>query len=144
MFLLFYTSGLLTGTDNRSIRSRRKPSKSSRSLNDQDTRSIRSDNQGMFYFKIQIITIKIFSLADNFEPNEDFDGHSPSLASKQRSRTRSTHRGFDYPGPIDGQAADEVKKCLAFYEQMREHFDDNVAAMLLKCCLCYGGCSGKK
>lgn len=52
-------------------------------------------------------------------------------------------RRMEFPGEIDRHAGEQLKKCWSFYQQMREHFDEDIAAMLFKCCLCYGNCSTK-
>ncbi|CAF1212318.1 unnamed protein product [Adineta ricciae] len=61
----------------------------------------------------------------------------PKTSTSPSSRIR-----LDFPGKKDPNAVRDVEKCLAFYEKIRGYFDDDVAAMLLRCCLCYGHCSG--
>ncbi|CAF0898196.1 unnamed protein product [Adineta ricciae] len=61
----------------------------------------------------------------------------PKTSASPSSRIR-----LDFPGKKDANAVRDVEKCLAFYEKIRGYFDDDVAAMLLRCCLCYGHCSG--
>jgi hypothetical protein len=56
---------------------------------------------------------------------------------------RDGHR-IEYPGKKDPNAIKDVEKCRAFYDKIREYFDDETAAMLFKCCLCYGDCSGRR
>lgn len=75
---------------------------------------------------------------------ENFDRKSASRTPQSESIHPSSRTHLEYPGKKDPNAIRDVEKCLAFYQQMREHFDDDIAAMLLKCCLCYGDCSGKK
>jgi hypothetical protein len=75
---------------------------------------------------------------------ENFARKSASRTPLSESIHPSTRSHLEYPGKKDPNAIRDVEKCLAFYQQMREHFDDDIAAMLLKCCLCYGDCSGKK
>jgi hypothetical protein len=57
---------------------------------------------------------------------------------------QSQRNHIEFPGKKDPNAIQDVEKCLAFYHKIREYFDDDVAAMLLKCCLCYGDCSTKR
>ena len=83
---------------------------------------------------------------NDFDSNENFD--QKSLQSKRTSqldsRSPSKFHRIEYPGRKDTSAAENVEKCLAFYQNVRQYFDDDVAAILLKCCLCHGDCSGKK
>lgn len=80
------------------------------------------------------------------DSTENFDRKSTNLPAKNDSihPPSSSRTHIEYPGKKDPNGIRDVEKCLAFYQQIREHFDDEVAAMLLKCCLCYGDCSGKK
>lgn len=81
---------------------------------------------------------------NTIDSNEDFDQNSIELSPTPESVNQSPPIHIEYPGKKDPNAIQDVEKCLAFYQKIREYFDDDVAAMLLKCCLCYGDCSGKK
>jgi hypothetical protein len=81
---------------------------------------------------------------NTFNSDEDFDKKSMDFTPKPESISQSSRIRLEYPGKKDPNAIQDVEKCLAFYQKIREYFDDDVAAMLLKCCLCYGDCSGKK
>ncbi|CAF1204328.1 unnamed protein product [Adineta steineri] len=63
---------------------------------------------------------------------------------KLQIKNQSAPVRIEYPGTKDPKTIENVKQCLDFYHKIREYFDDDVAAMLLKCCLCYGDCSGKR
>ncbi len=91
----------------------------------------------VFQHTIQSKTKQIFILLDS-------DRKSTDLSAKSESIHPSSRIHIDYPGKKDPNVIRDVEKCLAFYEKIREYFDDDAAAMLLKCCLCYGDCSGKK
>jgi len=80
----------------------------------------------------------------SLDSNEDFDRKSIDLSPKLESIQPSSRIHIDYPGKKDPNVIRDVEKCLVFYQKIREYFDDDAAAMLLKCCLCYGDCSGKK
>ncbi len=80
----------------------------------------------------------------SIDSNEDFDQKNIDLSPKPKSITQLPRIHIEYPGKKDPNIIRDVEKCLAFYQKIREYFDDDVAAMLLKCCLCYGDCSGKR
>jgi hypothetical protein len=75
---------------------------------------------------------------NTFDSNENFDQKSTEI------NNQSLRNHIEFPGKKDPNAIQDVEKCLAFYHKIREYFDDDVAAMLLKCCLCYGDCSTKR
>ena len=96
---------------------------------------------------------------DNHGDNgNDNDGSQSSIdrqsitggqsGQRKQSMLKSSREGqskspIQFPGKVDRQAGEDLEKCLKFYHQMKEHFDDDIAAMLFKCCLCYGNCSNK-
>jgi len=77
---------------------------------------------------------------NSIDSNEDFVQLNPKL----ESAIQSPQIHIEYPVKKDPNAIQDIEKCLAFYQKIREYFDDDVAAMLFKCCLCYGDCSGKR
>ncbi|CAF0858122.1 unnamed protein product [Rotaria sordida] len=83
---------------------------------------------------------------DSFDSNENFYRktlQSNSIAKKRENQS-SLHYPIEYPGKKYQNARKDVEKCLDFYHKIREYFDDDIAAMLLKCCLCYQHCSTNK
>ena len=88
-------------------------------------------------------TLESYSPMDNTDSDAEDERNEDSSNRRSPSAGKAT-RTVHYPGRKDPRATADVEKCLAFYDQIRDHFDDDVAAMLLKCCLCYGDCSGRK
>ncbi|CAF2071488.1 unnamed protein product [Rotaria magnacalcarata] len=82
------------------------------------------------------------TLQDGRNTKKDFDKINFKFKSKLDSRP-SRHL-IEYPAEKDSNISQHVEKCLAFYYKIREYFDDDTSALLLKCCLCYGNCSRKK
>ncbi|CAF3867335.1 unnamed protein product [Rotaria sp. Silwood1] len=99
--------------------------KNNRIDNKQDERSISSTNNDS--------NLSI----DSFHLNDDYD--KKPIESKQDNRSTPYH--IEYPGKKNSHDRKHVEKCLNFYQNIRKYFDDDVAAMLLKCCLCYNHCS---
>ncbi len=91
-----------------------------------------------------MILIESYLSVKSIDLNEDFDQKSIDLSLKPKSVTQLPRIHIEYPGKKDPNIIQDVEKCLAFYQKIREYFDADVAAMLLKCCLCYGDCSGKR
>lgn len=137
----------MTGTEIRSKKSERNVPVNK----EEDNRSFKSDNRGIYaYIFIERLTNFFFNLSDlnssmdNVVFNEESNGKNVNLTPNSQSLAPSSRIYIDYPGKKDRNVIQDVEKCLAFYHKIREHFDDDVAAMLLKCCLCYGGCSGQR
>ncbi|CAF3526754.1 unnamed protein product [Rotaria socialis] len=82
------------------------------------------------------------TLQDGQNTKKDFD--KINFKFKSRLDSRSSRHLIEYPTEKDSNISQHVGKCLAFYYKIREHFDDDTSALLLKCCLCYGDCSRKK
>lgn len=88
--------------------------------------------------------IVLFTLIDTRSLDENFDNKNIQSEFETKSNSQSQHNRIEYPVKQDQSLNREVEKCLEFYYKIREYFDDDISAMLLKCCLCYGDCFKKK
>lgn len=91
-----------------------------------------------------VISSDSYFSSDQFDTDAIMNGKSVESHLNPKSNERLIHKHINYPGKMDSNTIQDVEKCLAFYHNIREYFDDDVVAMLLKCCLCYGDCSGKR
>ncbi|CAF4348871.1 unnamed protein product, partial [Rotaria sp. Silwood2] len=81
---------------------------------------------------------------DSFDSKENLDKKIIQSNDKSKRDNRLSPHQIEYPVKKDSNASKDLEKCLAFYHKVQEYFDDDIAAMLLKCCLCYGHCSDNK
>ena len=81
---------------------------------------------------------------NTFDSDEDFDEKTIDITPKLESVNQLPRIQIEYPGKKDPNAHQDLQKCLDFYQKIRQYFDDDVSAMLFKCCLCYSDCSGRK
>ena len=92
-----------------------------------------------------VFLVSVFSGSNHSIIDKTLDQHEREKAfDSPDSHHDLVIDSMNFSGTKYSKVSQDVKNCLTLYQKLRHQVDEDTAAMVLKCCLCYGDCLRKK